>query len=677
LLLFALCDLTAQEVGPRSDSSSGPWYLEVFGGPAWGVQNGEFPVYGSPGCGLFSDGHISIGTGSVGIAIPDPLSLGLDLHALIRYEYAASSYRSTPLDVQTIFDSLENRLIDIDREFRYRATVHTLALDLRADWNLGRMWRLSTGIGLGVGIAEQLRQVDTILGPAGRSFPDGESAHSMPSFVHGSSPPFSVGVSAAIGWGDIALPGLPLKVRPQLFGRVDLRSQVDEYLWTSFAAGFGISAFIDFSRKPAVPEPVAIAPPDSSSPEPPVPPSASIVMYGIDDANRPSPEALIDVTEIVDRHYTPLLPVIYFDSGSATIPSRYGRLDEESARNFNYFDVAELAPLPLSHTVLNILGLRMQDDPDGKLLLYGSQSDDEPPSLATERARAVRDYLVNVWKVPPHRIEVRNGTGSMTLSNERTADGRDENRRVSIESPTGNLLAPLATERTVREFNPPRIRIVPTYSAHEGVERWKVVVRQNGTALAEFADRDSLATISDISWRLDGRGMHSPLGALVADLTVVDSLGQTAHASDSIVLRLRQDSQVVESYRERNGNAERIYYNLMGFDYKSAAGNPSHQREIRDIARQIRRGARVSITGYTDRIGDDRSNVELSRARAEYVAAQIRTALPSTVADSVVVTVRGAGVDLSRYANDLPEGRVLSRGATVVIDQTSEPTNEP
>lgn len=655
-----------------------PWYLEVFGGLAWGTQNGEFPVYGSPGCGLFSDGRIDLRTGSVGIAIPDPLHWGLDLHALLRYEHAASVYRSTPLDAQTVFDSLENRLVDIDREFRYKATIHTLALDLRADWDLGRMWHLSTGIGFGIGISERFQQIDTILGPTGRSFPDGESAHPMQSFVHGSSPPYSVGFSTAIGWGDAAIPGLPLRVRPQLFGRIDLRSQVDEYLWTSLAGGIGISAFIDFSRKAPPAEPIAVVPTPTPPSAPPTPPSASISMYGIDDTNRPSQEAVISVTEIVNRRYTPLLPVVYFDSGTVTIPSRYRQLDEESVRNFNYLDVAELDPLPLSHWLLNIIGLRLQDDPDGKIILYGSISDDEPPSIGIDRARAVRDYLVRIWKVPSHRIEIRSGAGSMALSNERTSDGRNENRRVLIESLAGNFLAPLATERIVREFNPPRIRIIPNYSAPEGVKDWRVVVRQNGTPLAEFTDLDSIETASsDISWRLLDKHIGSPLGALIADLTVVDSLGQTAQASDSIELQLQQDSQVVESYRERRGNMERIYYNLMGFDYKSPTGNAPHQRQLREVARQIRPGAQVSVTGYTDRIGDDRSNVELSHARAEYAVNQIRASLSPAIAAQVSFTLQGAGVDLDRYANDLPEGRVLSRGVTVVVEQRTETENEP
>ena len=87
------------------------------------------------------------------------------------------------------------------------------------------------------------------------------------------------------------------------------------------------------------------------------------------------------------------------------------------------------------------------------------------------------------------------------------------------------------------------------------------------------------------------------------------------------------------------------------------------------IASAILPGARVRVTGYTDRIGNERRNRDLSLQRAERVAAELERRLAARGITGATITIEGAGPEVSRFENDLPEGRFLSRGVSVVVEQ--------
>jgi outer membrane protein OmpA-like peptidoglycan-associated protein len=78
------------------------------------------------------------------------------------------------------------------------------------------------------------------------------------------------------------------------------------------------------------------------------------------------------------------------------------------------------------------------------------------------------------------------------------------------------------------------------------------------------------------------------------------------------------------------------------------------------IARRIGPGSRVSVIGYTDRIGKAEHNRTLARQRAERVAALLPPAAG--------IEVRGADQSEAPYTNDTPEGRFLSRTVRIIVE---------
>ena len=160
------------------------------------------------------------------------------------------------------------------------------------------------------------------------------------------------------------------------------------------------------------------------------------------------------------------------------------------------------------------------------------------------------------------------------------------------------------------------------------------------------------------------------------ELTVEDSTGHVVSARTQVPLLMQRSKQIVDKRIELYGDRERIAWSLVAFNFRSAELGPGNEAEIRSIATAIRPGATVKVIGYTDRIGGERHNAALSEQRAANVASMIRTWLDALGISNVTVDSMGAGIETARFGNDLPEGRMLSRGVSVTIEQNRDEQGE-
>lgn len=69
------------------------------------------------------------------------------------------------------------------------------------------------------------------------------------------------------------------------------------------------------------------------------------------------------------------------------------------------------------------------------------------------------------------------------------------------------------------------------------------------------------------------------------------------------------------------------------FEFGKADVRPTANAKLADLVTPIPRGAKVAVHGHTDGIGSDADNLTLSKARADAVAAIIKTARPDLVLD--------------------------------------------
>jgi outer membrane protein OmpA-like peptidoglycan-associated protein len=138
-------------------------------------------------------------------------------------------------------------------------------------------------------------------------------------------------------------------------------------------------------------------------------------------------------------------------------------------------------------------------------------------------------------------------------------------------------------------------------------------------------------------------------------------------------LTLERTFRIVER-RNAADDREAVTYSLLAFAYNSAELDRRNHEVIDEIADGVRNGASVRVVGYTDRTGSDDANQALSLRRAGGVAAALRSRLRERGVRDVNVETKGLGVDDSRYDNQLPEGRVLSREVDVIVEQRAPRT---
>ncbi|MBL7988727.1 MAG: OmpA family protein [Chlorobi bacterium] len=664
--------LAAQQ--PRHDTTRQSTFLiGPFGSYLLGAQTGTFQVFaGSPGCGTFDGAQLTTTLFGIAAAYRRDTSDQIFITARASWARAEATYAAAPIEDQRLFDTVAQQVIELQREYRLTATTTRLCLDLLADYQPMPGLLLSAGPWFGYRLGGTFQQTDNILAPADRSFNDGERQRNMAQGQQLTANQFGFGPLIRVA-ADFPF-AKRMRLQPELAARAQLTSGVQEMGWYGISGAAGLSLLFDLSPAPdtsATPTQIPTPPPpDTTQPKRAPTLQASLKMSGMDEAGKPSPQAWINVREIIQRTTTPFLASIFFDSAETELPQRYPQLAKAEADTFTIALLVGKGPLELHQQGLNLLGLRMRNDPTSRLVLLASAAPNEPVGIGQERAKKIREYLASVWDVSPRRVELRAAPATTSSPMDPARDQQAELRKVTFASTTPLLTASLTTEQLVRDFNPPRINLSPTWDAEAGLLRWEIRMMQGDHTVANFSSDDSTAESSkNFAWQIQDQRIDSTLGNITAQLTVVDSAGQSVTVRDSILLKMRRDTSVIETSRVQQGKLERITQMLVGFDYRAAQGNNDHQRLIRELSERVAPGAEITITGYTDRIGDDRANQQLSRERAEYVAGLLRQLLAQRGIGDATITTIAAGAETSRFPNYLPEGRILSRGTVIVVEQ--------
>src|SRR5207249_1516000 len=134
------------------------------------------------------------------------------------------------------------------------------------------------------------------------------------------------------------------------------------------------------------------------------------------------------------------------------------------------------------HDLLNIIGKRMRDRPRTRITLTGCTSNEPEEladrNLATNRAKAVADYLENVWSIPANRITTLTRGLPAKPSSLTEPDGKEENRRVEIAVTDPEILEPIVLSDTALTTDPPMMQFIPSVNAQAGVKYWDLYVTQ-------------------------------------------------------------------------------------------------------------------------------------------------------------------------------------------------------
>ncbi|NGY38833.1 OmpA family protein [Flavobacterium sp. XN-5] len=373
----------------------------------------------------------------------------------------------------------------------------------------------------------------------------------------------------------------------------------------------------------------------------------------------------------------PLRNYVYFNTGSNEISNRYVLLNKDQVKDFKEDQLEVYAPKNLSdrskrqmtvyYNILNILGDRMQKNPNATITLVGSS--EQGPADGLAMSESIKTYLVDVFAINPSRISTKGQTKpnipgeqpGATLELELLREG---DRRVSIESTSPDLLMEFQSGADA-QLKP--VKIVPLQEAPassyvtfnnkgagEALSTWSLQMTD------EQGKTQSFGPYTEEEVSIPGKAI---LGSRAEGDFKVKMIGQTK--SGAIV---EQEAPVHVVLWTPAKTEEGLRYSII-YEFNKSTAIAIYEKYLTDvIAPKIPVGATVIVHGHTDVIGGEDHNRDLSLARANDVKNIIQGALSKANRKDVKFEINGFGEDENKapFENKTPEERSYNR--TVIID---------
>jgi outer membrane protein OmpA-like peptidoglycan-associated protein len=547
------------------------------------------------------------------------------------------------------------------------ASLAAIAFEPMIAYNVAGGLSLLGGLQIGLVTTADYEQVETIVDPADRGvFVDTQQR--TRNYSQGAIPEAASLAASLVGGVRYEVPmndAGTLFAAPEALYSLGLTEVVSNLDWKVNTLRLGVALmYRPKAGRAAVAPPPPLPPPPP--PPPPAPPElfAAVKASGVTEAGRELPIATIRVEEFISSEMRPLLNYVFFAEGASVLPDRYALLTPEETGQFTLRRLENLDNLETYYHVLNIVGSRMLEHPTATLRLVGTNSDEGleqgAEQLSRTRADVVKKYFVSVWGIEESRLRIEARNLPEKPSNIGEIDGIVENRRVELYSNVPEILDPIIIDDTLRSVNPPLIRFRPDVTSDAGVVDWALRVRQGGEDLRGFNGK--LDPPETIDWNVQDDRENIPRTDedLQYILTVTDAAQQVASSEigrlpvEQITVQKKRSSQMGDKIIDR--------YNLILFDFNSELLGPRNERIVEIIRPRIADNATVTITGFTDRIGEMSVNQPLSEGRA-------RSAAKALGLSSSRASGRG---ETDMYTNELPEGRFYCRTVTILVETPVE-----
>lgn len=383
----------------------------------------------------------------------------------------------------------------------------------------------------------------------------------------------------------------------------------------------------------------------------------SISVKGISYDGKMSEVGTMRVEEFISDVIHPLLPYIFFDENSYNIPVRYKHIND--INQFTENSLINDETLDVYYNLLNIVGKRLTDNPNATIKLVGTNSnignEKDNLELSQNRAEAVKNYFENTWGIDKNRISTEARDLPQNASNTGVDDGIAENRRVEISSSNNAILDVIRAKDTLRKSDPPTLRFMTNYKGTESYDQWEIEIIQNGKILKKYSGNNELP--KTIDWNLEQEQSTTPRFDSPLDYKLVLTKGsETAEAIAQLPMQMIKLS---EKAINKVGDKRIDKYNLILFDFNSAAISGRNSEIVNMIKSRIKDSSTIQIKGYTDRMGDESINERLSNSRAESANKALN------IGNAVS---KGFGEKIELYDNGLPEGRMYSRTVEIIVE---------
>jgi outer membrane protein OmpA-like peptidoglycan-associated protein len=378
------------------------------------------------------------------------------------------------------------------------------------------------------------------------------------------------------------------------------------------------------------------------------------------------------------RETFPIRNYVFFDLGSTEIPDRYVLITKDQVKDFKEDRLETFTPKRLSgraarqmtvyYNVLNILGDRMGRNPSAVVRLAGASMEGEKDGLAM--AESVKKYLVDVFGIAPSRLNTEGRIKPRIPSEQPGATKelvllREGDHRVSIWSESPAIMqeyqtgpnVPLAPAEitTVEEAPLDSYVTFNAAGAKEAFSSWSMEIKD------EAGKVQYMGPYLQEKVLIPGKSI---LGARPKGDYKVTMIGQTK-SGKTVRKEAAMHMVLWTPPKDEMGQRFSIIY-----EFNNVEAIASYEKYLTEVVTpKIPKDATVIVHGYTDIIGDETHNQELSLARANDVRDILERSLSKAGRTDVKLESYGFGEDLkfARYANNFPEERFYNRGVTIDI----------
>lgn len=633
----------------------------ITGSAVLNMHSGDFStVDGLQECGTFSDATSL--QWQVGNAAWFPINDQLSIVPRLSYWKADGTFNN-PNPAQPFVAMPDGSLARLNTEYELETTVDYVLVDVMAQYYITPQFYVGAGPQLGFNTRALFEQQEKIISPSIIEFRNGGTERT---FFSGSfsnnevSTNLRVALQAVAGY-DIPL-GTNFIITPEVGYAFPFTSVTSTGNWNISAVRAGISLMYAFipAEAPPVPEPSAAPEPKTEIVVAKPAPSAELTIESVMPDATIVPGAELVITELRKNDAVPMLPYVFFDQNTATIPTRYKGF---SGSQFNEQTLQD-SVLGIYHHLLNVVGSRMQKYPEATLNIRGHReiTDETNGQLSVERAKAVADYLTQNWGISASRLTISSGDLPPVVSNRGVDDGRNENRRVELSTSDARILAPVQRTEVQRIMEPKAVVMNAQLTNSERYSSVSLgVFDDNGTQ--RYSTAPGVQNAVSATFNPDPAAVASWLGARNS---MRGTIRFTGNVDDGQVVTREQSMPVRRKIQSTRFNNEVVkdstieQFRLIFFDFDAPTVSSFNTSMIDLVRSRMRTTSAVRVIGLTDRIGTPEYNTQLSLKRAQAMNKAIQERIVPAASH-----VTGDGPRLI-YNNDLPEGRFYNR--TVLIE---------
>ncbi len=633
----------------------------LFGNYAIGVHSSNFRELGVGNC----CPEFTSATGSglfFGLGYIKTLSPSLDLSIRAHYGMFNAAFRQNESKAVVLANGTEQATIshEIDAEFTQMSIEPLLGYSVAPG-----LW-LQGGLTAGFFLSNTFEQAERLVTPADGAFVIGQSRTRVRNQSSGDIGPissFGVGITVGARYDLPATASRSLLISPEVLFTFNPMSSINVGTWNIHHLRFGLGVSMvppeltdDMSDDDLYTYARTTPPPSKGAPG--VPFVTRLDATGLTAEGTSTPVSSIQVEEFSSTRVRPLLPYVFFDQGSATLPERYRRVREEQTETFSVDNFYNIDAMVTYQHLLNIIGKRMQADPSASLTITGCadpSDNDVSGGLAEARADAVKSYLTSVWNIEASRLTVERRALPEQAANSNEADGRAENRRVELRASTPAILAPVTSQDTARVFSPAGLRLIPSMDPRSPIASWTIFAADGERVLRTWHGTDPLP--ANVDWRMDEQARF-----ITPTTRSIEYLMATRDA-DGVTIPSGNASIPVQyiSLADKRGRADKEMdrYSMILFGFDKSDVTPAHQPVIDAVKAKVKPTSTVRVVGYTDRSGSDDYNQRLSEQRAKSVARALGVPERQAI---------GLGKRFPPFDNSTPEGRFYSRTVEVLVE---------